>query len=259
MSLKVLGLFLFAVILIYVGVTRMVAEGGLVFLRGPMIAQPFTMDALGPENISFRSLGALGVSYAWFCDIKAFFMAGVAHAVKLRDVLKMPQKQVLTAIAPSTVVAIGSSMWYTLYMGYRDGAYNYGDWIFRGGATTGYRVVVKRMQNPEGAGWKLLGWYGSGGLIMGILNFLRLRFYWWPIHPLGFAISLTLPVRLTAFSFFIAFLAKFFILKFGGIRLYRSSKPFFFGLILGHFTVTGISFVVDMIFFPGKGHFLYGW
>ncbi|MCK5118929.1 MAG: hypothetical protein KAQ78_05070, partial [Candidatus Latescibacteria bacterium] len=62
-----------------------------------------------------------------------------------------------------------------------------------------------------------------------------------------------------AFSVFIAWAAKWLIIRFGGVSLYRSSRPFFFGLIVGSFVGVGISFAVDMIWFPGQGHNVYGW
>jgi hypothetical protein len=44
----------------------------------------------------------------------------------------------------------------------------------------------------------------------------------------------------------------------GGIGLYQKAQPFFIGLIMGYFTGIGISFLIDMAFFPGQGHSLYG-
>jgi len=35
-------------------------------------------------------------------------------------------------------------------------------------------------------------------------------------------------------------------------------RPFFIGLILGFFAGAGVSFLVDMAWFPGEGHMLYG-
>jgi hypothetical protein len=43
-------------------------------------------------------------------------------------------------------------------------------------------------------------------------------------------------------------------MRFGGIELYRKAAPFFIGLIVGYFLGVGISFVVDVAFFPGNGH-----
>jgi len=259
MSPLVLAAFLFGVFVIYLGVTRIVIEGGLVFLRGPMIAQHFTAYAVGVSSISPPSMAALAVSYAWFCDIKSFFMPAAAHAAKLSDVLRLRRRAVLTAVVLALIVGLTASMGYTLVMGYARGAYNYGDWIFRRGAETPYDAMVKKMQNPFDTDWHRLGLLAAGAAAMGMFTFLRYRFTRWPLHAIGFPVAYTLPVRLSAFSIFLAWAAKSLILRFGGIGLYRKAQPFFFGLIVGFFTGTGISFVVDMIWFPGQGHAIYGW
>ena len=259
MTPLVVGVFLFAVFVIYLGVTRIVIEGGLVFLRGPMIAQHFTPYVLGVSAISPPSMAALAVSYAWFCDIKSFFMPAVAHAAKLSDVLKLRRRTVLAAVVLALGVGIFTSVSYTLAMGYSMGAYNYGEWIFRRGAETPYDAIVKKMQNPFDTDWRRIGLLGAGAAAMGAFTFLRYRLTWWPLHPIGFPVAYTLPVRLSAVSIFLAWAFKSLILKFGGIRLYRRAQPFFFGLIVGYFTGCGLSFAVDMIWFPGQGHAIYGW
>lgn len=259
MSPLVVLAFLFAVFVLYLGVTRIVIEGGLVFLRGPMIAQHFTVYTLGVTSISPVSMAALSVSYAWFCDVKSFFMPAAAHAAKLSDVLKLRRNAVVGAVVSALVIGVVTSMTYTLNMGYSHGAYNYGDWIFRGGSLVPYDAMVSKMRNPFDVGWDKLTVMFGGMLAMAGFTFLRYRFNWWPLHPLGFPVAFTLPVRLSFFSIFIAWAAKSLILRFGGIALYRKAEPFFFGIIVGFFLATGISFVVDMIWFPGQGHAVYGW
>ena len=71
-----------------------------------------------------------------------------AHAAKLGDVLGLRRRAVLVAVSLALIVGIFTSMTYTLSTGYADGAYNYGDWIFRRGAETPYDAVIKKMQNP---------------------------------------------------------------------------------------------------------------
>ena len=83
---------------------------------------------------------------------------------------------------------------------------------------------------------------------------LRYRFPWWPCHPIGFAAGSVYPVNIVIFPIFVAWFLKLLILRMGGIQTYRSGRPFFIGLILGHFVGAGISFIVDMIWFPGQGH-----
>ena len=48
-----------------------------------------------------------------------------------------------------------------------------------------------------------------------------------------------------SFSVFLAWLIKTVILKYGGPVLFRHAKPFFFGLILGQFTVAGLWLIID--------------
>ena len=39
--------------------------------------------------------------------------------------------------------------------------------------------------------------------------------------------------------------------------LYNSAKPFFVGLVVGHFSGAGVSFIIDALWFRGQGHSLY--
>ena len=68
-------------------------------------------------------------------------------------------------------------------------------------------------------------------------SFLRHRFAWWPLHPLGFPIASTFTIVYYGWlSIFLAWLLKATILRYGGVRTYRALLPFFLGLILGDFT-----------------------
>ena len=77
------------------------------------------------------------------------------------------------------------------------------------------------------------------------LNFVRTRFLWWPLHPVGLALGLTHPIYRVWFSIFIAWMFKAFILKYGGPKLYRMLRPFFLGLILGGFSSAGVWLLID--------------
>ena len=60
--------------------------------------------------------------------------------------------------------------------------------------------------------------------------------------------------RLIVFSVFLAWVSKSAIMRYGGIRAYRTARPFFMGLIAGYFLGVGISYCVDAIWFMGDGH-----
>ena len=52
-------------------------------------------------------------------------------------------------------------------------------------------------------------------------------------------------VRYYALCVFLVWLSKLFILSFGGISLYRRTKPCAFGLIVGYVFAAGCSFLLD--------------
>jgi hypothetical protein len=72
-----------------------------------------------------------------------------------------------------------------------------------------------------------------------LLAFLRLRFSWWPLHPIGYLMLDTFPAAHLWFSIFLGWLAKLLIVRFTGSRGYANAKPFFIGLIVGESAAAG--------------------
>ena len=70
-----------------------------------------------------------------------------------------------------------------------------------------------------------------------LLGVIRSRFFGWPIHPLGYGISSSSHMFMFWAPFIISGVAKWSLLKYGGIGLYRKAVPFFLGLVLGDFVL----------------------
>ena len=94
-----------------------------------------------------------------------------------------------------------------------------------------------------------------GGLEAGLLTYLRARFAWWPFHPA----ALAFPARQYGFCLMLVWMVKAVTLRYGGVRLYRQSLPFWYGIIVGYLFGIGFSSIVDAIWFPDGGHFVHGW
>ncbi len=62
---------------------------------------------------------------------------------------------------------------------------------------------------------------------------LRLRFFGFPFHPIGYAISSSWAINLVWMPLLIAWVLKGLTLRYGGLKSYRRFLPFFLGLILG--------------------------
>jgi hypothetical protein len=256
----VVAVFLAATLILYLGVTRIVMEGGLLFIRGPMIAQTFTNYTLGSHAVGDASAAALGMHYSWQHELKGFFMAAAAHGARLSDALPGQRRKMTWVILYAGILALVVSTLFTVWMAYHWGAIRFEGWIFGRGATVGYDEVLWHTRNPHGPSSARLAFMGLGAGLMAAVTLLHYRFAWWPIHPIGLPFAIcSYPVTHFLVSIFLGWAAKTSVIRLGGIPLYDRAKFFFLGIILGFFTGCGISFVIDMIGFPGQGHPLYGY
>jgi len=69
---------------------------------------------------------------------------------------------------------------------------------------------------------------------------MRFRFLWWPFHPIGYVMTnLRWILYWIWFSFFIGWLFKAVVMRYGGVSGYRRFMPFFVGLIIGEMVGNG--------------------
>ena len=68
--------------------------------------------------------------------------------------------------------------------------------------------MAPRILTPVPVHWG--GWMATaaGGMIMGLLMFVRQRFLWWPVDPLGFLISFQWMARTIWFGVFVVWVIK---------------------------------------------------
>ena len=103
------------------------------------------------------------------------------------------------------------------------------------------------MQNPEPPNVPALAAMGAGYLFTVMLMALRMRFYWWPFHPVGYAVSSSWSLNIIWLPLLIAWIVKLLLLRYGGLKLYRDSLPFFLGLILGEFVVGSLWTIIGIV------------
>jgi hypothetical protein len=73
---------------------------------------------------------------------------------------------------------------------------------------------------------------GGGACVLALL-LLRAAFVWFPFHPIGFLIAGTYPMYHLWLSLFVGWMAKVMIVRYGGMRGYKTVLPFFLGLVVG--------------------------
>ena len=238
----------------YLGVARVVAQSGLLYVSNPVFPQSAILGGLGAAAIPESSMTALAFSYALRNDGRGLFMPALVHVAKIGDLIGRDHRRLGIAVGLGLATAVATSVGLTLYWGYTVGAYNFGSIALMRRTAPTFNSFVGLMTNPEPVQTEVFGHFGIGAAAMLALTFLRYRLPWWPLHPLGLAITWSSMTVHSVLSVFIAWSIKAIILKAGGVFLYRRSVPFFLGLMIGYALNVGLSFFLDVTYFNGQGH-----
>lgn len=259
MTLDVAVVFLAALVIMTIGVSRIVAESGLLYARMPITPQSVTFYTLGISKMESTSAAALGLSYASFGLGNTFGATTLAHIAKLGAEMRLRTRALFGAVVAALVLSLVISAAYTLHLGYAHGAYNFNVYTFNSGNRAIYATVVQKMLKPFDTSFERLGFFAVGAFLAGLCSFLRYRFLWWPLSPIGLTVFPTGVLTHQVFSIFVVWLTKTVLLKIGGIALYRRVMPLFMGLLLGYVIGIALIFVVDVFFFLGEGHLVHHW
>ncbi len=250
LPLWVVPVFLFAALVVFVAITRAVVEGGIAFIRTPLTPADFVVSGLGTGVLGPSGVVALGLTYVWAANLRLFFMPCFANALKMAGEIGGNKRPLLWAGIIAVLLALCGSIWSVLTLSYEYGGVNLHYFWFVAIPRWVGEMMHRQLTMPTEAsasGWMFTG---IGAAVMGALIWARIRFIWWPLHPLGFAVSTFHILTNVWFNVFLAWAAKTIILRSGGTTLYRAARPFFLGLIMGQIFVAGFWLVVD--FFTGK-------
>lgn len=249
MSFLVIPLFLGLAFVIFLALTRVIAEGGVGFARTQMPPQSFLVNSVGTTFMESRTLTSLTYTFSWAANSRVTVMAMVINGLKLGGAVKLRLKALLVPTVLALVVGLASSIWITLKLAYTHGGINLEGWFFTWQSQAVFNFLSDKVTNPVGLDVTLgrCIFTGIGAGFMWLLMFLRHHFVWWPLHYLGYPIGDTWIMSWIWFGVFLGWLLKSTILRYGGPRLYVRMRPFFLGLILGHLSVMGLWGIVDTI------------
>jgi len=122
-------------------------------------------------------------------------------------------------------------------------------WFFHSLPVVVAQEITTKLQQPVGLETVVPRWMftGIGAGFMSLLIFMRYRFLWFPMHYLGFPINDTWIIANAWFSIFLGWFIKLVTLRWGGLRTYRTLRPFFLGLVLGNIACAGMWLIIDAI------------
>lgn len=235
MSIRVAVLMFGLIFLYLIAATRIRAEAGNAWLFGPAV-DPNTLitEGLGAGQLRPVDLTIM----AYMRSVSTFDMrcASMPHQLdgfRMAMTAGVSLRQLVGAMAVAVIVAITVAFWSGLFVWYSLGAAAKTDWWRTEMGMVPFLELHSQLASPPRADIAAGVFDGVGSVATCLLAFLRMRFLGFPLHPVGYAMANTYSWGHLPVPFFLAWLVKTLVLRYGGMRLYRRSLPLFLGLILG--------------------------
>jgi len=193
-------------------------------------------SSFGPAAFSKRELVAFTYYWGFNRAQRAHEMPQHAEALRVADQTGLAlsrQNKILMIIVPLAALV---GIWAYLHLAYQLGSaskFTTSWWLgFEGwNRLDSWLGAPTRPSRP--AVWAI----GVGFLTVLVLYSLKLRFVGWPFHPIAYPVTNSFSIQLAWCPLLIAWVCKVVVMRHGGLRSFRATRPFFVGLILGDITV----------------------
>ncbi len=161
------------------------------------------------------------------------------EALKMAEGGRMERPRIALALAVVAPLAILCYFWATIHIGYRLGLGTADTQVWQLNVPFwGTEWLESAVRDPAGFSSSGTIAIGFGMVFTLALYFLKLRFQWWPLHPVAFPIAIASTIQSMTPVIFAAWLVKALLLRYGGLRAHRTALPFFLGLLVGDATTS---------------------
>ncbi len=174
------------------------------------------------------------------------------EGLKMAEGGRMNRRNLAVAMAIAPVLGVLCYFWATIHVGYSAGMASGETHAFNTLiGTWGTEWLESALENPSEPSLSGAAAMVVSFVITIVLYFLKLRFQWWPLHPVAFPIAMSNTIAAMIPVLFAAWLIKGLLLRYGGLRAHRTALPFFLGLIVGDAVKVLIAAVLIEVFGGG--------
>ncbi len=243
---------IFTFFMIMLVASRIICQSGLPY---------FTLTAAPTDGIlafmGSRIFGGLGLIISvvmqkvLFLDMREALLPSLFHGAKVGEGSDS-RRLLFWGFALVLLLGMVVSFVSMLFISHKYGMRELGlDWATRT-TTAVYENAQRLIETPSEAREWVIVFSVIGAAVMGVLVLCYQRFYWWPIHPLGYLVAYSSAMRILWFSFLLGWLCNHLALHYGGANLFKKVRFFFIGLIVGDFMMGGVWALVGL--FMGESY-----
>lgn len=225
----------------YLLMARVRAETGIGFIPFPLEIQDGLTSIFGSKAFTSPEIITM-ISMRWsffpgFGQSAEVLTANALENYKIADAARINSRRLTYVVVAGFIAMLVFGAYLLLTQIYWQGyfglgmgsAYNWPSWQTR---NDGGRIF-EYLSNPQGPEVNGIIAFSVGAVVAVGLGLFRLRFWWWPFHPIGYLAANTWGMQWYYMPFFVGWGLKVLVIRYGGLRLYRATVPLAIGLIVG--------------------------
>lgn len=241
-----MGVF-YAVLL---GASRLVAAGGVMFVDTGFYPRFVVLRTIGSPLVGPTALTMYSyLSVIYMYDPMNLAMPQMMNSFKLVHSGRLRGAPFTLAAALAIIAVTAFGLPALLHMLHQQGASALARWPFTSYPSWAFGELDSTLRVPElPDNWLRLALV-TGASFTFLLVWLHTRFVWWPLSPVGFLIASSYETNRSMWvSVFIAWAVAAVVRRYGGLRLFRTLRPAFLGLVLGQFLTQGALAIISSVF-----------
>jgi hypothetical protein len=226
---------------VYLGVVvlvmaRSVAEGGLMMTETSFRPIDLMRLFVPKHQLGARNLTILGFTDAVFTrDLRGLLVTPLLDSLKMSESVRLRRRSLLFPAVLAMIVGFVTAAIYQLKLPYTYGALTMYWYAYQGNPRWAFEDHIGSILGQDNPPGYIRGFFVASVVLTYAMVVARSHFWWFPLHPLAYALSASWTMIVFWFPIFVAWLVKTLILRYAGIRAFHRYAPFFVGLIYGEF------------------------
>jgi len=207
-----------------------------------------SIHGLGPANLTMLAF----LDNLFLRDQRGLVLTGFLDGLKIADGANVRRRSLFGAFVLAISVALVVAVVANIGLAYTLSANKMDMWMEQQSPAltwNDYQQYFKASDPLDHSlHWQMPVFFGVGGLVTIFLTAMRAAFFWWPLHPLGYALAGSWSIIVFWFPCFLAWIFKALTVRYGGMTMYTKARPFFLGLVIGEFASAVVWVILYILF-----------
>lgn len=202
----------------------------------------FTIIGFGKEKVGAQNAAVMSNSFA---PVKAGFIPALMglslDAYKFSDEVNIKRRNITWVLIIAFILAAIVGYVFALPLIYKIGFNNVEDYRKNVSTTVWYHMWIP---DKIATYWRSIA---VGAIIVFICGILKTRFLWWRLNGLAFGLSGSSWMGVFWGPFFLVWIIKGLIMRYGGTHLEKRLRPLFLGMVMGSVIMSIISGTINIV------------